>query len=40
MSFMAQWQHETLVRNRFGGDKIWFKMIIPTSSVFHAPPKA
>jgi len=38
MSFMAQWQHETLVRNRFGGDKIWFKMIIPTSSVLHAPP--
>jgi len=40
MTFIAQWQHETLVRNRFGGDKVWFKMIIPTSSVFHAPPKA
>lgn len=35
MTFIAQWQHETLVRNRFGGDKIWFKMIIPTSSLFH-----
>lgn len=29
MTFMADWQHETLVRNRFGGDKIWFKMVIP-----------
>lgn len=35
MTFMAQWQHETLVRNRFGGDKVWFKMIIPTASIFH-----
>jgi hypothetical protein len=34
MTFMAQWQHETLVRNRFGGDKIWFKMIIPIASLF------
>jgi hypothetical protein len=40
MTFIAQWQHETLVRNRFGGDKFWFKMVIPTSSVLHAPPKA
>lgn len=27
--FMGVWQHETLVQNRFGGDKFWFKMIIP-----------
>jgi hypothetical protein len=39
MTFIAQWQHETLVRNRFGGDKIWFKMIIPTASLLHAPPR-
>jgi hypothetical protein len=30
--FIAQWQHETLVRNRFGGDKVWFKMAIPFES--------
>jgi hypothetical protein len=35
MTFMAQWQHETLVRNRFGGDKVWFKVIIPAASIFH-----
>jgi hypothetical protein len=35
MTFIAQWQHETLVRNRFGGDKVWFKMVIPAASVFH-----
>jgi hypothetical protein len=29
MIFMADWQHETLVRDRFGGDKFWFKMILP-----------
>ena len=29
MTFTADWQHETLVSNRFGGDKLWFKMIIP-----------
>jgi hypothetical protein len=33
MIFMADWQHETLVRNRFGGDKFWFKMIIPIDSL-------
>jgi hypothetical protein len=27
--FAADWQHETEVRNRFGGDKFWFKMIVP-----------
>ncbi|MGB9234077.1 MAG: transporter [Terriglobales bacterium] len=37
MTFMAQWQHETLVCNRFGGDKVWFKMIIPAASFFHGP---
>ncbi len=31
--FMADWQHETLVRNRFGGDKVWFKMIIPLDGL-------
>ena len=29
MLFMVDWQHETLVENRFGGDKVWFKMIVP-----------
>jgi hypothetical protein len=29
MSFIAQWHHEMLVRNRFGGDKFWFKAIFP-----------
>jgi hypothetical protein len=33
MTFVAQWQHETLVENRFGGDKIWFKAIIPISAL-------
>ncbi len=28
ITLIAQWQHETLVRNRFGGDKLWFKMIL------------
>ena len=27
--FVAQWQHETKVENRFGGDKVWLKMIMP-----------
>ncbi len=27
--FIAQWQHETEVENRFGGDKVWLKMILP-----------
>ncbi len=31
--FIGNWQHEVLVRNRFGGDKVWFKMIIPVGSV-------
>ena len=34
MTFMAQWQHETLVRNRFGGDKMWFKMILPIDGLW------
>jgi hypothetical protein len=29
MEFIAQWENEMLVRNRFGGNKLWFKMIIP-----------
>ena len=37
ITFMTQWQHETLVRNRFGGDKVWFKMIVPAASIFHGP---
>lgn len=37
MTFMTQWQHEALVRNRFSGDKVWFKMIIPAASIFHGP---
>lgn len=36
MSFMAQWQHETLVRNRFGGDKVWLKMIVPVDGLLHS----
>lgn len=39
MSFMFQWQHETLVRNRFGGDKLWFKAIIPTAGLWSQPKK-
>ncbi len=39
MSFIVQWQHETLVRNRFGGNKVWFKMIIPVASIFHGPSR-
>ena len=34
MSFMVSWQHEAAVRNRFGGDKVWFKMVIPVGAVF------
>ncbi|SPA03036.1 Phenol metabolism protein [Cupriavidus taiwanensis] len=26
-SFVAQWQHEAYARNRFGGDKFWFKVV-------------
>jgi hypothetical protein len=37
MTFMVDWQHESLVRNRFGGDKIWVKMVIPFASIFHGP---
>ena len=33
VSFTAQWQHETLVRNRFSGDKIWFKAVMPVSAL-------
>jgi hypothetical protein len=29
MEFIFQYQHEMLVQNRFSGDKLWFKMIIP-----------
>ena len=29
VGFIAQWNHETLVKNRFGGDKLLFKMIVP-----------
>lgn len=29
MQFVAQWQHETMVENRFGGDKFWLKFILP-----------
>jgi hypothetical protein len=34
--FMADWQHETLVQNRFGGDKCWFKIILPVDALFHS----
>ena len=27
--FVGQWQHETHVENRFGGDKVWLKLITP-----------
>ncbi|WP_322996542.1 SphA family protein [Castellaniella sp.] len=29
MQFIAQWQHETMVENRFGGDKFWLKFAMP-----------
>lgn len=28
-TFIGQWQHETDVRNRFEGDKVWLKLIMP-----------
>jgi hypothetical protein len=31
--WMADWQHETEVRNRFGGDKMWFKLIVPVDGL-------
>lgn len=31
---MLDWQHELLIRNRFGGDKLWFKGIIPLDALF------
>jgi len=34
LSFILQWQHETLVRNRFGGDKFWFKLVLPLTAIF------
>ncbi len=34
VSFTAQWQHETLVRNRFSGDKVWFKAVMPVSALY------
>jgi hypothetical protein len=38
MTVMVDWQHETVVRNRFGGDKFWIKAIIPVDSLFsHGP---
>ena len=27
--FIGYWQHETRVENRFGGDKVWLKLIMP-----------
>lgn len=35
MTLMVQWQHEALVENRFAGDKVWFKVVIPAASVMH-----
>jgi hypothetical protein len=32
--FLIQWQHEAVVRDRFGGDKFWFKVIVPGESLF------
>ena len=29
LMMVAQWQHEMAVKNRFQGDKLWFKLIIP-----------
>ncbi|WP_354682427.1 transporter [Cupriavidus necator] len=26
-SFIAQWHHEAYAKNRFGGDKLWFKVV-------------
>lgn len=28
-TFMAQWQHEMAVENRFQGDKLWLNMVMP-----------
>ena len=37
MVFVLKWEHETLVENRFGGDKFWFKVILPSTSLFGGP---
>ncbi len=37
MTFSVQYQHETLVENRFGGDKVWFKAVIPLSALGAGP---
>lgn len=29
VQFIGQWQHESRVENRFGGDKFWFKAVMP-----------
>jgi hypothetical protein len=34
VTVMADWQHETEVQNRFGGDKFWVKAIIPLDGLF------
>jgi len=34
MVFMADWQHESLIENRFGGDKLWFKVILPLDGLW------
>jgi hypothetical protein len=38
----AHWQHETSVKNRFGGDKIWFRLTCVPSHLwlFSSPKKA
>lgn len=34
ITVMADWQHETEVRNRFGGDKFWVKAVFPLDGLF------
>ena len=34
-TLIAYWQHETLVRNRFSGDKVWFKLVYPLVGARH-----
>lgn len=29
VNYIAQWQHETQLENRFGGNKVWLKLILP-----------
>lgn len=37
LMLVASWNHEAEVRNRFSGDKVWFKMVVPVSGLLSKP---